>query len=298
MIPFPHNEERQRGYCKCLVIQMQSQKSGVNRLNSNPVWIILLSVGTERIQLIEELAANAWTPKVIQMVDGWRFRFNDGVSRRVNSVYPNENHGRVSVEEKMALAEAFYARKGLPPRYQICPASQPADLDEILAARGYTVDALTAVQVAEPSTVLARMEPSTPVEISILLSQAWFQAYQTFIGFDEHQAEMRWGALKRIGPRTGYALLRQEGKPVAVGLGVFERGWLGVFNMATQEAFRRQGCASAVLYALADWGRGIGASGVYLQVMEDNLPALALYRRAGFERLYHYHYREGRTQVQ
>jgi ribosomal protein S18 acetylase RimI-like enzyme len=31
---------------------------------------------------------------------------------------------------------------------------------------------------------------------------------------------------------------------------------------------------------------------MYLQVMHNNAPALALYRRAGFEPLYSYHYRE------
>ena len=32
---------------------------------------------------------------------------------------------------------------------------------------------------------------------------------------------------------------------------------------------------------------------MYLQVMENNFPALALYARAGFEKFYQYHYAEG-----
>jgi ribosomal protein S18 acetylase RimI-like enzyme len=43
---------------------------------------------------------------------------------------------------------------------------------------------------------------------------------------------------------------------------------------------------------LAQWGQIYQARQLYLQVMADNAPALALYERLGFETLYHYHYRE------
>ena len=43
---------------------------------------------------------------------------------------------------------------------------------------------------------------------------------------------------------------------------------------------------------LADWGKAKGAGHVYLQVMDDNLPALALYDQLGFEHLYQYYYAE------
>jgi ribosomal protein S18 acetylase RimI-like enzyme len=60
--------------------------------------------------------------------------------------------------------------------------------------------------------------------------------------------------------------------------------------MDTRPEFRRQGAASALLYALADWGKQHKASQMYLQVMENNPPALALYAKAGFEKQYQYWY--------
>jgi ribosomal protein S18 acetylase RimI-like enzyme len=73
---------------------------------------------------------------------------------------------------------------------------------------------------------------------------------------------------------------------------VADEDWIGLFCMATRPEFRRRGAATAVLRALAGWGRHQGAARAYLQVMDDNLPARSLYARAGFETLYHYHYRE------
>ena len=60
--------------------------------------------------------------------------------------------------------------------------------------------------------------------------------------------------------------VRDEGQVVALGMGVLEDGWLGIFNMATLPAFRRQGLAGAVLAGLADWaaywaGPSAGRSG-------------------------------------
>jgi GNAT superfamily N-acetyltransferase len=91
--------------------------------------------------------------------------------------------------------------------------------------------------------------------------------------------------------RSGYALATLGGEPAAVGLGVCDPPWLGVFSMSTLHSHRRRGAATAILSALAAWGAGRGAGRVYLQVEADNGPARALYLRSGFEDAYGYHYR-------
>lgn len=249
---------------------------------------------TDLCRYLEELSANAWPPAVVQIIDGWRLRFNWGVTGRANSVWPNQAGDRHTLAKKLALVEDFYARWGGPARYQICPAAQPVDLDTILAARGYTIKSRTCVQTAPLAMVLAHAQanPAYTLTISETFDEQWFATYCRVMQMSEHAATARRGILQRIGPRTGYILLKEEGNSLAVGLAVVERGWAGLFCMATHAEFRRQGAATAILHALARWSQGHQATHLYLQVEENNPPALALYARLGFETLYHYHYRQ------
>lgn len=248
----------------------------------------------EAVYYLEELAANAWPAKVVQLVDGWRFRYTpDVTSRRVNSVWPNNPGHYLTLSQKLDLVEAFYARRNLPARFQICRAAQPADLDEQLAERGYQIDAPTFVQSTAIDSVLQLVpNPETAVSLHTTLPDDWINFQQTQYHLSQEQVAARKMAFDRIGPRTVFALVPVDGKTAGIGLAILERGWLGIFGMMTHPDIRRQGIATAVLHALARWGRSQGASQAYLQVMENNEKARPLYNRAGFSTQYHYHYRQ------
>jgi ribosomal protein S18 acetylase RimI-like enzyme len=139
-----------------------------------------------------------------------------------------------------------------------------------------------------------RLYPHFELEVSEEFDPAWFALYCASEEVSGHAAAMRSSILQRIALPHGYALLRIGGQPAAVGLGVVEAGWLGIYCMATLPAFRRQRGASAVLRTLAIWGQLYDAQMAYLQVMQNNTPAQGLYARAGFATAYHYHYREKR----
>jgi N-acetylglutamate synthase len=246
------------------------------------------------IRYLETLAAQAWPAARVEPLDGWLLRSNAGVTRRANSVWPNDTGEQVTLGEKLVAVEAFYAGQGLPARYQICPAAQPDDLDAILTARGYRIDAPTLVQTAPLDSVLASLRPLADLNTTLAdrVSDCWFDTYVTADGFNEREANQRRGILQRIAGHTVCAAAESARQTVAVGLGVRDGDWLGVFCMATCREHRRRGAARTVLHALMRWGEQQGASNVYLQVMADNQPALALYQQAGFQTLYGYHYRE------
>ena len=249
------------------------------------------------IRYLEELAANAWPPTIIQLVDGWRFRFSYGISRRGNSVLPNETGGFLSIEEKIALAESFYGRYQVPARFQICPAALPSELDIILQDRGYVIDGQAHVQTAVINAILQKIEPQSAVTISLQerMPETWLQYHQ-----EEHEAtsestQIRRQIFSRIGPKTAYFQALKEGQTVGIGLGVYERGAVGVFNMHTHPGFRRQGMARTILHAIAQWGKQLAATQMYLQVMIQNAEALNFYKQVGFVTLYDYHFRKGAT---
>lgn len=251
-----------------------------------------------QIQQLETLAANAWPAVEVAELAGWRLRHAAGVTRRANSVWPNGAVSDLALAEKVAAVEAFYCARHQPARYQISPAMQPADLDQYLAAHGYAAVARTAVQVAALTTILTntpplRLHPEFVIEVAEEFDEGWFAAYGDFAEEDGGFATRR-EIIRRIPGLTGFALLRIDGQPAAVGLGVVEAGWLGVFCMGTAPTFRRRGAARAVLRTLAIWAQMQGAEAAYLQVMDSNAAARPLYAGAGFQTLYHYHYREQR----
>jgi GNAT superfamily N-acetyltransferase len=242
---------------------------------------------------LEAVARRAWPAEVQEPLDGWVLRFTHAVTRRANSVWPNRSHGRVPLDEKLARAEAFYEARGIPPCYQITPACVPPDLDALLVERGYVASERTCVDIASLSEVvdLAPERADHPVEITPGITAEWFDAYAAAGEHESGRAEVRRAIMQRIRQPVGFALLRLDGAPAAIGMGVRDGEWLGVFSMGTVPAFRRRGAASTILRALALWGSEQGASRAYLQVSTENAAARALYQRLGFATLYHYHYR-------
>jgi len=74
-------------------------------------------------------------------------------------------------------------------------------------------------------------------------------------------------------------------------LGVLQDGWLGIFDVVVDPDKRRRGHGERLMRGLLAWGCEAGAERAYLQVMLTNAPALALYRKLGFEEAYPYWYR-------
>src|SRR6185503_6229422 len=95
--------------------------------------------------LVEELTLNAWPSLRSLLFDGWVLNFADGYTRRANSInplYPST----LPIVNKIEVCEAAYNRVGQETVFKICTPTVPADLDAILAGRGYAAAARTSVQ--------------------------------------------------------------------------------------------------------------------------------------------------------
>jgi ribosomal protein S18 acetylase RimI-like enzyme len=243
--------------------------------------------------LLDELAVNATGATTFQVVDGWLLRAAPEFPfRRTNSVFPNGGTGTIDDAPFDVVAD-YYRSRGLPVRYQLSPAARPAGLDERLARDGYEIEAPVDILVAELGAVVDRTTTGWHVTVAEGISDDWARAYGRLHGTDDTIASRieAYGRLMRtVAPRVVAATLDADGAPGGIGFGVVERGWLGIYGMATRPDVRRRGVATAILHALAR-ASAPEASNVYLQVEIDNDGAQHCYRRAGFAREYGYHYR-------
>src|SRR5436305_1559199 len=137
----------------------------------------------------------------------------------------------------------------------------------------------------------ARAGPAATAPGAVMLAArpdpVWIAAWAACEGradADEHARTV----LARIEPPTAYARVADD---LGVGMAVCERGWAGLFCVATAASARRRGIASQVVHALTNWAVEHGAGRLYLQVESANAAAHAFYASAGFTRSHGYHYR-------
>lgn len=247
-----------------------------------------------KIAELERLSLHAWPALTVESFDGWLLRYAAGITRRANSVWPNEIHGDLATELRVAKVEEFYHARNLPARFQLCPASEPANLDELLQQRGYRVTARTAVQATSLDAMyaLTNGNPALTVELTEKPTSRWWECYANGDGVGEESLTIRKKICDAIAVDTTYALVTQNGQAIAVGSAAREGEWIGFFNIATRPEHRRAGAARSAMSELAKWGLMKGASKTYIQVMADNVPALTLYSQLGFITEYYYYYRE------
>jgi len=240
--------------------------------------------------LIEHLTDAAWPAEVRERVGPWVLRATRGVTRRANSVM---SAGSVvsggEMKTLVSAAEAWYAARSLPAAFQISTQS-PAGLDEVLAGRGYTVSGASEVWVAEVNGVREMARRGEEVELEESPTHEWFDC-----AFDEpaekraiHEEIVRRVPMPRI-----FAGVAGDGLVAGCGMAAIDPAarWAGIYCMATRPGYRRMGIARKILAAIAKRASHLGVRWLYLQVMNENAAARALYGGLGFESAFGYHYR-------
>jgi N-acetylglutamate synthase len=230
---------------------------------------------------IERAAAAAWPALEVEERDGWLLRHTPGLDRaRSNAALP------LVAEPDVAAAEAWYAERGARALVQVGPLEAHGALDASLAAAGWEEHVRVDV-LAAPAADLA--VPARPVAVLQTPGARWLEAWARAEGRDDVADHAALVFSRLPAGRAGFALAPGG---ASVGLAILtDDGACGLFCMATRPDARRRGLAAAVLAALAEWARGAGATLAYLQVLETNVAAHALYEAAGFTRSHGYVHR-------
>lgn len=249
----------------------------------------------ERIKLykfIEEITLNTWPAEQSVLLNGWILRTAASYTKRANSVNPLYRDKRCTADlgDQIKLAEQYYEQAGLKPVFKITPYIQPANLDERLADQGYSV--------VEPSSVrlLDLDDLTTPdlrytVQVSESLTEEWLNAFSQLTELSDKNRKTLTRMLSASHLQQGYVLLYNNGTPTACGLGVIQNGYMGLYDIVTASEYRRQGMAEQLLLALLHWGKSQGAKTSFLQVVQANAGASAMYDKLGFKEIYQYWYR-------
>jgi N-acetylglutamate synthase len=241
---------------------------------------------------IEALAARALPPLTILDLDGWQLRSAGGLTRRANSVWPRSVGSRLSMDDRLRQAEAFYVQGGIDPAVQLSPSARPDGLEAALAARGYrptpAVDVLT--RRLDRLAALRAVDATADPGVELLDRESWLPLWTHAAGAHERHLAMATRMLERTVPPAVYAVAADDGQ-VAVARGVLDAGWLRVDLLAATPGARRRGTGTALLRALSGWALDGGGAQAHVEVSQSDDAALALTAAGGFRRAYRYRFR-------
>lgn len=222
--------------------------------------------------------------------DGWIIRFANGYTRRANSVIALYE-SRLPVIEKINQCEALYTAQGLGPVFKLTEASCPAGLDTALADRGYMAQARTSVQTVDLAALDLKTINIPHLTLTHTATPEWITAFMRLSSIDGQHTGIITELLCRMAFPVAYATITQDDEIVAVGLGICGLGYIGLFDVVTEPAYRNRRFGRQIVRRLLNWGQGQGARQGFLQVLADNAPARYLYGTVGFREMDTYWYR-------
>jgi N-acetylglutamate synthase len=245
-------------------------------------------IPAELVCRLEEHAVDAWPATVTsRTADGWVLRATPGLDRgRSNhALTPCRELGAAEVPKAIASVEAFARQQGIRAGIQVSPVSLHGPLMGELDRRGWgrrwPVLVLAAgrddATWAEPSELMSSLERADRA------TPEWLAAWARSEPGRDVEAHVR-TVFGDLAGRATFARLDDA----AVGIAVDHDDLVGLFCLAVDPARRRSGLGTALVRALL---AGAAASTAYLQVEEDNAPAVALYERLGFSEAYRYCHR-------
>ena len=237
------------------------------------------------VQSIEAAAAVAWPPKESLTLGSWELSAGDGFSRRRNSAVPAgplpEN-----LERRFSDVGEWYRVRGLPTLYRITPLCDTA-VDDVLADRGLVLEAPTLVM----SRSLVATDLVEGVAESPVVTDTWVETELAALGIDRSSIGPWLATIAAVPSPASFVVPVDGGESAGAGFGVVVDALLGVFEIVVRPEYRRRGHARRLMAALHQFGTRDGAQRAFLQVLEDDEPAIDLYRSLGYEVSHRYWYR-------
>lgn len=232
------------------------------------------------INQLEKIAVQAWPGKIMKPYGSWLLRVNDGITKRANSVW---TVGDIPREDYLEEIESFYRKYKLAPSYYISEVS-PKCLKQDLLRANY--EQATELYLLANEVKKLKANTSKHKDLQLITSRevtsAWMDAFLSLEAHDQEKNSSFQTIFDQIQLNKVFLSLKIEEDIVAVATVASGRGWGYISNVIVNEAFRRQGIATSLFYYIAQWAEKNDTKNVFMQVISQNSPALALYKKLGF----------------
>jgi GNAT superfamily N-acetyltransferase len=251
-----------------------------------------ISVGS-----LELVMAQHWQAAEQDWLGGWLLRATGGFTNRANSVLAVGEPG-MPLDVAVLEVSDWYAERGLRP---VAAAPEPRldeeDTEQLLAAAGAfeaagwrPIEGAGAVVMTGATGELRGAGRGLPNGLTLELRDspdaAWIDQYH-YRGqaVPEHGIRLLTSA-----PQQVFVSIRDGDRVAGVVRGSMAERWAGLTAMEIDPDYRRQGLASTLIAAIAEWSWRQGARSIQLQVGETNDVARQLYLANGFEAHHPYAY--------
>jgi ribosomal protein S18 acetylase RimI-like enzyme len=238
----------------------------------------------EDTEQLERDCADAWPALVDQPLGQWRLRAAGGFTGRANSALALGDPG-VPVARALAGTVDFARANGIRPTALVVGG---AGLEAELTAADWVVE--TGHPGGAESMVmtgpLTGFDAAVPAEVAVLGEPPadWWP-----LAVDAQRPTLAQYRVLAGRAGLGFGTARHDGRVTGIVRGAVVGDLLHIARLAVAPTHRRQGLATALLAALADWARQRGATRCALQVGTHNAAAISLY--AGLRCRPHHRYR-------
>lgn len=242
------------------------------------------------VNFFQELSTNAWAPIKLVLYNGWYLRIAEGITKRANSALPI-NYTGIDCSRDIDIVEGIYAKNKLPIIFQLPDLYEPQNLSDVLLSKGFKTKDESLVMTVDLSKIIL---PQKNTDYEYIEQDEVTVEWLTALKQINNQSNERINGVKAIIERSTseqvfFTCLHKD-RIVGVCLAVIERGYLGLYNMAVDESFRRKGIAQSLFVEMYRYAKEKSLEGFYLQVQGDNKGAINLYQKVGFTEIYKYVY--------
>ncbi|MBA4264997.1 MAG: GNAT family N-acetyltransferase [Comamonadaceae bacterium] len=243
------------------------------------------SLADAEVESIERATLDAVVPDRLECLPGWLLPMFDGTVGRARSAVPLQH-----VQADPADIESIvgrYRAQGYSPAFRLPDSPSFNRFHAHLRRQGFLSEQPTLTMIGQVENLL-KLHAGPLGELQAKADAQWMDMFLG-PGLDPVDGASRARALSRA-TNTLFASVREAERTVASGAAAFGHGWLSVHGMRTHAAHRGQGHARRVLATMAEEALQRGVTKVFLQVDAANVPAIALYRRAGMVIAWAYSY--------